>query len=172
MIRRADSVCPVTAVQSEYSMFYREPEKEIIPLLDELGIGFVPFSPLGKGILTGAMTKGSELPENDFRRAIPRFQGDNYQKNLELAEYVRTLSEQKGAAPSQIALAWVMSQGESIVPIPGTKKVSRIEENLGSLSVSFTPEEMSAINAKLDSIVITGARYPEWHMNLAGVTKS
>ena len=118
-------------------MFYREPEKEIIPLLDELGIGFVPFSPLGKGILTGAMTKGSELPANDFRRAIPRFQGDNYQKNLELAEYVRTLAEGKGAVPSQIALAWLMSQGEHIVPIPGTKKVSRIEENLGSLNVSF-----------------------------------
>ena len=168
IIRRANAVCPVTALQSEYSMFYREPEKEIIPLLEKLGIGFVPFSPLGKGILTGAMTKGTELPENDFRRAIPRFQGDNYQKNLELAEYVRTLAEQKGVAPSQIALAWVMSQGESIVPIPGTKKISRIEENIGSLRVSFTPEELTAINAKLNSITITGARYPEAHMKIAG----
>ncbi|MBR1602423.1 MAG: aldo/keto reductase [Synergistaceae bacterium] len=166
VIRRANSVCPVTAVQSEYSMFYREPEKEVMPVLKELGIGFVPFSPLGKGILTGAMTRNTELPENDFRRYIPRFQGDNYQKNLELAEYVSALASQKGAKPSQIALAWVMAQGENIVPIPGTKKISRIEENIGSLGVSFTPEELAAINAKLESIAITGARYPEEQMKL------
>ena len=168
IIRRANSVCPVTAVQSEYSMFYREPEKEVMPVLKELGIGFVPFSPLGKGILTGAMTKNTELPENDFRRAIPRFQGDNYQKNLQLSEYVSTLAAEKGAKSSQIALAWVMSQGENIVPIPGTKKISRIEENLGSLNVLFTPEELAAINAKLDSITIIGARYPEEHMKITG----
>ena len=159
-------MCPVTAVQSEYSMFYREPEKEVMPLLKELGIGFVPFSPLGKGILTGAMTRNTELPENDFRRYIPRFQGDNYQKNLELAEYVSALAAEKGAKPSQIALAWVMAQGENIVPIPGTKKITRIKENIGSLDVSFTPEELAAINAKLESIAITGARYPEEHMKL------
>lgn len=168
VIRRANAVCPVTALQSEYSMFYREPEKEIIPLLEELGIGFVPFSPLGKGILSGAFGRDTKLPENDFRNAIPRFQGVNYQKNLELAEYVRGLAEKKGATPAQIALAWIMSQVKSAVPIPGTKKISRIEENLGSLTVSFTPEEMSEINAKLDTIEITGARYPEWHMKLAG----
>ena len=166
VIRRANSVCPVTAVQSEYSMFYREPEKEVMPLLKELGIGFVPFSPLGKGILTGAMTRNTELPENDFRRYIPRFQGDNYQKNLELAEYVSALAAEKKAKPSQIALAWVMAQGENIVPIPGTKKITRIKENIGSLDVSFTPEELAAINAKLESIAITGARYPEEHMKL------
>lgn len=129
---------------------------------------YPPFPEKSEAILTGAMTKGTELPENDFRRAFPRFQGDNYQKNLELAEYVRTLAEQKGVAPSQIALAWVMSQGESIVPIPGTKKISRIEENIGSLRVSFTPEELTAINAKLNSITITGTRYPEAHMKIAG----
>ena len=166
IIRRANSVCPVTAVQSEYSMFFREPEKKIMPVLDELGIGFVPFSPLGKGILTGAMTKNTELPENDFRRAIPRFQGDNYQKNLELAEYVNALAKSKGATPSQVAIAWVMSKGEHIVPIPGTKKISRIEENLGSLNVSFTSEEMAEISARLDSITVTGARYPEGHMKI------
>ena len=147
-------------------MFFREPEKKIMPVLDELGIGFVPFSPLGKGILTGAMTKNTELPANDFRRAIPRFQGDNYQKNLELAEYVNALAKDKGATPSQVAIAWVMSKGEHIVPIPGTKKISRIEENLGSLNVSFTSEEMAEISARLDSITITGARYPEEHMKI------
>ena len=162
IIRRANSVCPVTAVQSEYSMFFREPEKKIMPVLDELGIGFVPFSPLGKGILTGAMTKNTELPANDFRRAIPRFQGDNYQKNLELAEYVNALAKSKGATPSQVAIAWVMAKGEHIVPIPGTKRISRIEENLGSLNVSFTSEEMAEISARLDSITVTG----EGHMKI------
>ena len=166
IIRRANSVCPVTAVQSEYSMFFREPEKKIMPVLNELGIGFVPFSPLGKGILTGAMNKNTELPENDFRRSIPRFQGDNYRKNLELADYVNALAKEKNAAPSQIAIAWVMSKGEHIVPIPGTKKISRIEENLGSLRISFTPQELLEMSEKLDSITITGARYPEGHIKI------
>ena len=168
VIRRANSVCPVTALQSEYSMFFREPEKEIMPLLDELGIGFVPFSPLGKGILTGMFRRDTKLSANDFRASIPRFNGEDFQRNMKLAEYVNELAEKKKATPAQIALAWVMSRGKSIVPIPGTKKISRIEENLGSLNVSFTQEELTEINAKLDTIEITGARYPEGHMNILG----
>lgn len=166
IIRRANSVCPVCAVQSEYSMFWREPEKEILPCLRELGIGFVPFSPLGKGILTGMFKRDTKLSGSDFRAAIPRFQGENFQKNMELAEYVSGLAEKKGFAPSQIVLAWVMAQGEDIVPIPGTKKISRIEENLGSLNVSFTQEELTEIDSKLKSIELRGARYPEGHMKI------
>ena len=165
-IRRAHKVCPVAAVQSEYSMFYREPEKEVLPALEELGIAFVPFSPLGKGILTGRFTADSKLDAADFRAGIPRFQGENYQHNLELANYVKELARLKDAAPAQIALAWVLAQKDFIVPIPGTKKVSRIKENLGSMDITFTEKEMSDIREKLESIEIIGARYPEAHQKL------
>lgn len=165
-IRRAHKVCRVSALQSEYSMFFREPEKEILPVLEELGIAFVPFSPLGKGILTGRFTKDSKLSEKDFRAGIPRFQGENYQHNLELAEYVEKLAQEKNAAPAQIALAWVLTQKDFIVPIPGTKKISRIEENLGSLDICFSEDELLNIRKKLDSISISGDRYPAAHQKL------
>ena len=167
-IRRAHAVCPVTAVQSEYSMFFRDVEREVLPVLEELGIGFVPFSPLGKGILTGGFGRGQKLEENDFRRSIPRFQGENYEHNLALADYVGELAKAKGATPAQIALAWVLAQKPWIVPIPGTKKAERIRENLGGLDVAFTPEELAAIRAKLDATPILGARYPEAHTRLVG----
>ncbi len=165
-IRRAHSVCPVTAVQSEYSMFFREPEQKIMSTLEALGIGFVPFSPLGKGILTGAFKRDTKLDASDFRSNIPRFQGENYQHNLALAEYVEDLAQQKGVTPAQIALGWLLAQKDYIVPIPGTKKISRLEENLGSINVSFTESELADIRTRLDSLQITGERYPESHNRL------
>lgn len=165
-IRRAHAICRVSAVQSEYSMFWREPEKDIIPVLEELGIGFVPFSPLGKGILSGQFSRNSQLDKSDFRSAIPRFQGENFQNNMKLADVVTELARQKEATPAQIALAWVLAQKEWMVPIPGTKKISRLEENLGSLDISFTPEELTSIKATLDGITIMGERYPESHAKL------
>lgn len=166
IIRRANAVCPVSAVQSEYSMFYRQPEKEVLPALEEMGIAFVPFSPLGKGILTGRFTKDSRLENTDFRAGIPRFQGENYKHNLALAEYVEKLAEEKETTSAQIALAWVLAQKDFIVPIPGTKKVSRIKENLGSLQVTFSKTELNEIREKLDSITILGDRYPAAHQKL------
>ncbi|MCI7567906.1 MAG: aldo/keto reductase [Desulfovibrio sp.] len=166
IIRRAHAVCRVSAVQSEYSMFYREPEKSILPTLEELGIGFVPFSPLGKGILSGRFTRDSRLDDNDFRSAIPRFQGENFQNNMKLADFVAALAVQKGATPAQIALTWVSAQKEWIVPIPGTKKIDRLQENLGSLDISFSADELSSIAATLDGMVILGDRYPQSHNEL------
>lgn len=165
-IRRAHSVCPVTAVQNEYSMFFREPEQKILPTLEALGIGFVPFSPLGKGILTGAFKRDTKLDASDFRSSIPRFQGENYQRNLALAEYVEELAQQKGVTPAQIALGWLLAQKNYIVPIPGTKKISRLEENLASVNVLFTQTELENIHNKLDNIQITGDRYPASHSKL------
>ena len=167
-IRRAHAVCPVTAVQSEYSMFFREPEREVLPTLEELGIGFVPFSPLGKGILTGSFGREQKLEANDFRRSIPRFQGENYAHNLALADYVGELAKEKGVTPAQIALGWLLAQKLWIVPIPGTRKAERMRENLGGLNVTFTAEELAAIRAKLDATTILGARYPEAHDRLTG----
>ena len=166
IIRRAHAVCRVSAVQSEYSMFYREPEKSILPTLEELGIGFVPFSPLGKGILSGRFTRDSRLDDNDFRSAIPRFQGENFQNNMKLADFVAALAVQKGATPAQIALTWVSAQKEWIVPIPGTKKIDRLQENLGSLDISFSADELSSIATTLDGMVILGDRYPQSHNEL------
>lgn len=160
-IRAANAVCTVCAVQSEYSMFYREPEKSVIPVLDELGIGFVPFSPLGKGILTGAFKKDTKLDKTDFRSSIPRFQGEIFQRNLKLAEFVEELAREKEATPAQIALAWILAQRDWFVPIPGTKKVKRLEDDLGSLNVAFTRDEIEPINKRLDEIEIVGERYPE-----------
>lgn len=166
IIRRAHAICPVSAVESEYSMFYREPEKDIIPVLGELGIGFVPFSPLGKGILSGQFKRDTKLDKTDFRSSIPRFQGENFQKNMALADFVEQLAKEKKATPAQVALAWILAQKDWFVPIPGTKKISRLEDNLGSLNVLFTPEEISKINVQLDKINIIGARYPESQMKL------
>ena len=167
-IRRAHAVCPVTAVQSEYSMFFRDVEAEVLPVLEELGIGFVPFSPLGKGILTGRFGRGQEFAKNDFRSAIPRFQGKNYEKNLALVDYVGELAKKKGSTPAQIALAWILAQKPWIVPIPGTKKTERMRENLGGLDLSLTAAELAEIRAKLDATTIVGARYPAAHDRLTG----
>lgn len=161
IIRAANSVYPVCAVQSEYSMFYRDAEKTVIPTLAELGIGFVPFSPLGKGILTGSFKRDTKLDKSDFRSSIPRFQGENFQKNLKLAEFVEKIAKKKNATPAQIALAWILAQHDWFVPIPGTKKIGRLEENLGSMDVVFTKDELERINQHLDKIEIIGNRYPE-----------
>ena len=167
-VRRAHAVCPLTAVQSEYSMWYRNPEAELLPVLEELGIGFVPFSPLGKAMLTGRFDKDTKFDASDFRSSIPRFQDENLRHNLELVDYVRELAERKGTTPARIALGWLLAQKSWIVPIPGTKRVERIEENIGGADVVFSPEELAEIRRKLDSITIVGARYPEDQERLTG----
>lgn len=159
-IRKAHAICPVTAVQSEYSMWYREPEKELLPALEELGIGFVPFSPLGKAILTGRFNKDTHFTTDDFRSQIPRFNSENLQHNYVLIEYVQKLAQEKQVSPAQIALSWLLSQKPWIVPIPGTKKLSRLIENINSIQVKFTTKELSTIRQHLDSISLQGARYP------------
>lgn len=160
-VRRANAVCPVTAVQSEYSMWYRNPEKELLPTLEELGIGFVPFSPLGKAMLTGRFNASTKFGDDDFRSHIPRFQGENFQHNVALAEYVESLAKQKDTTPARIALAWLLDQKPWIVPIPGTKKISRLEDNVGAVDIHFTDAELAEIRKHLDSFSIEGARYPE-----------
>ena len=160
-IRRAHKVQFVSALQSEYSLFYREPEKEIIPVLEELGIGFVPFSPLGKGFLTGAINEETKFEASDFRNIVPRFSEENRKANQSLVNLVKSIAEQKTAAPSQIALAWLLSQQPWIVPIPGTTKLHRLEENIGGAEVHLTKEELDTINLALKDIEIMGARYPQ-----------
>ena len=161
-IRKAHSICPLTAVQSEYSMWFREHEKDgVIDTLEELGIGFVPFSPLGKAALTGRFNKDTKFENTDFRSTIPRFSGENWEKNVKLIEYVNELAEKRNVTPAQIALAWLLHQKPFIVPIPGTKKVSRIEENIGAENISFTTEELQEIREHLDSIELVGNRYSE-----------
>ncbi|WP_303996927.1 aldo/keto reductase [Megamonas hypermegale] len=165
---RAHAVCPLTAVQSEYSMWYRNVEKELLPTLEELGIGFVPFSPLGKAVLTGRFNKDTKFDKTDFRSQIPRFNPENLAHNMELVSYVEDLAEAKNATPAQIALGWLLAQKPWIVPIPGTKKISRVQENIGGTDVEFTPEELMKIREKLNSIDIIGARYPEEQEKLTG----
>lgn len=160
-VRRAHAVLPLTALQSEYSMWYRKPEEELLPTLEELGIGFVPFSPLGKGFLTGSFDKHATFESNDFRSAIPRFQADNLAENLALVELVKQIAADKQATPAQIALAWVLAQKPWIVPIPGTKKLERLRENIGAVDVEFSTEELVKINAAMSRIKIVGERYPE-----------
>lgn len=167
-IRRAHAVCPLTAVQSEYSMWYRNAEKEILPTLEELGIGFVPFSPLGKAVLTGRFNKNTHFDKTDFRSQIPRFNPENLQHNMQLVEYVENLAKTKNVTPAQIALGWLLAQKPWIVPIPGTKKVKRIQENIGGTLVQFTSEELMQIREKLNAIEIVGARYPEEQEKLTG----
>lgn len=167
-VRRAHAVCPLTAVQSEYSMWYRNVEKELLPTLEELGIGFVPFSPLGKAVLTGRFNKDTKFDKTDFRSQIPRFNPENLAHNMELVSYVEDLAEAKNATPAQIALGWLLVQKPWIVPIPGTKKISRVQENIGGTDVEFTPEELMKIREKLNSIDIIGARYPEEQEKLTG----
>jgi aryl-alcohol dehydrogenase-like predicted oxidoreductase len=159
-IRRAHAVQPLTAIQSEYSMMWRTPEEELLPTLEELGIGFVPFSPLGKGFLTGTIDKNATFVESDFRSIVPRFKPENLEANQVLVELIKKIAAGKNATPAQIALAWVLAQKPWIVPIPGTRKLERLEENLGAVNVVLTPEELSDLNDALSKIEIAGDRYP------------
>jgi len=170
-IRRAHAVQPVTALQSEYSLFWRQPETEILPLLDELGIGFVPFSPLGRGFLTGKMTADTKFDSTDFRSALPRFSEENRKANQALVDLLTNFGAQKKATPAQIALAWLLAKKPktpSIVPIPGTTKLDRLDENLGALDFELTPEDLDAIETASSHIELKGARYPESLEKLAG----
>ncbi len=160
-IRRANAVQPVTALQSEYSLFWREPEKEIIPLLEELGIGFVPFSPLGKGFLTGKIDENTKFDAADFRNIVPRFSPEARKANLAVVDVLNSLAGRMKATPAQIALAWLLAQKPWIVPIPGTTKLPRLAENLGAASVELSPRDLREINAASDKIALQGARYPE-----------
>ena len=161
-IKRANAVCPLTAVQSEYSMWFREVENNgVLAALEELGIGFVPFSPLGKAALAGKFNKDTKFDKADIRSTIPRFSGENWEKNVKLVDYVNELAIKKNCTPAQIALSWLLHQKEFIVPIPGTKKISRIEENIASENVKFTTDELKEIREKLDSIELIGNRYSD-----------
>lgn len=158
-IRRASKIHPITAVQTEYSLWTREVEDEILPVCRELGIGFVPYSPLGRGFLTGQIQKYEDLGPDDFRRSLPRFQGENFNKNLVLVEHIKQLAAEKECEPSQLALAWLLAQGKDIVPIPGTKRISYLEENAASLRVMLTPDELQAIEAIAPKGFASGDRY-------------
>jgi aryl-alcohol dehydrogenase-like predicted oxidoreductase len=160
-IRRAQKVHPVAALQTEYSLWSRDPEDEILPTVRELGIGFVPYSPLGRGFLTGRFRRIEDIPENDYRRFSPRFQGENFKKNLELVDRVREIAQEKKVLPSQLALAWVLAQGEDIVPIPGTTRRDHLEENLASLDIVLTKNDLARIDAAAPKGAAAGMRYPE-----------
>jgi aryl-alcohol dehydrogenase-like predicted oxidoreductase len=168
-IRRAHGVHPITALQTEYSLWTRDPEDGVLAACRELGIGFVAYSPLGRGFLTGEFKRPEDIPENDFRRFNPRFQGENFTKNLDLVGHIESLAKSKSATPAQIALAWVMSQGEDIVPIFGAKKRSRVEENLKALNVALTPAELAAIDRVLPHGSTAGTRYPAQHMSAVNI---
>jgi aryl-alcohol dehydrogenase-like predicted oxidoreductase len=159
-IRRAHTVQPVTAVQSEYSLWWREPEKDILPTLEELGIGFVPFSPLGKGFLTGAINANTTFDKTDFRNIVPRFDEENRKANQALVDVLMKIAAQKGVTNAQIALAWLLAQKPSIVPIPGTTKLHRLQENLGGASVELTAGDLAEIESAVSGIEVQGARYP------------
>jgi aryl-alcohol dehydrogenase-like predicted oxidoreductase len=161
-IRRAHAVQPVTAVQSEYSLWWRRPEEELLPTLEELGIGFVPFSPLGKGFLTGKIDEKTSFDSSDFRNIVPRFTPEARRANLVLVDLLRKTAERKRVTPAQIALSWLLAQKPWIVPIPGTKKLERLEENLGAIDVELTSEDLSEIDSAASKIIIQGARYPEY----------
>jgi aryl-alcohol dehydrogenase-like predicted oxidoreductase len=160
-IRRAHAVQPVTAVQSEYSLWHRTPEKEVIPTLEELGIGFVPYSPLGKGFLTGKIDASATFDKTDFRSQLPRFAPEALRANQALVELLQKIAERKKATPAQIALAWLLAQKPWIVPIPGTTKLHRLEENLGAAAVELTPDDLREIETASSKIKVEGARYPE-----------
>ena len=159
-IRRAHAVQPVAALQSEYSLWWREPEKEILPLLEELGIGFVPFSPLGKGFLTGAINESTTFDSTDFRNVVPRFTAENRKANQSVVDVLNGISAQKGVANAQIALAWLLAQKAWIVPIPGTTKLHRLEENLGAAKVELTAADLRDIESAVSGVEVQGARYP------------
>jgi len=160
-IRRSHAVQPVTAVQSEYSLWWRQPEEELLPTLEELGIGFVPFSPLGKGFLTGKIDENTTFDSTDFRNIVPRFTPAAREANLALVDLLRKISERKKATPAQIALGWLLAQKPWIVPIPGTTKLHRLEENIGATAIELTPDDLREIDSAASRIAIEGARYPE-----------
>jgi aryl-alcohol dehydrogenase-like predicted oxidoreductase len=159
-IRLAHAVHPISALQTEYSPWSRDPEDEILPTVRELGIGFVAYSPLGRGFLTGRIRRFEDLPEDDWRRRSPRFQGENFQKNLELVERVKQIAAEKHVTPAQLALAWLLAQGKDIVPIPGTKHRQYLEEDAGALQVTLTPEDLKRIDEVAPKGAAAGARYP------------
>jgi len=163
-IRRANAVHPITALQSEYSLWSRDVEDDILPTCRELGIGFVAYSPLGRGFLTGRFRKFEDLPADDYRRNQPRFQGANFQKNLDLVSHLERVAAQKKCTASQLALAWLLAQGQDVVPIPGTKRVKYLEENIGALAVQLTPEDLRRIDEIAPQGVAAGTRYPEGGM--------
>jgi aryl-alcohol dehydrogenase-like predicted oxidoreductase len=165
-IRRAHAVQPVTALQSEYSLWWREPEAEILPVLEELGIGFVPYSPLGKGFLTGKITENTTFDKNDFRNTVPRLSPENRIANKAVVDIIAKFAAEKNATPAQIALAWLLAQKPWIVPIPGTTKISRLEENLGAASIELTSDELQKIRAAAEKITVQGTRYSEGAMKL------
>ncbi len=167
-IRRAHAVQPVTAVQSEYSLFYRGPEAELLPVLDELGIGFVPFSPLGAGFLTGKIDENTKFDPTDFRNMVPRFSPEARKANIVLVNLVKGVAERKGATPAQVALAWLLAQKTWIVPIPGTTKLHRLEENLGAVNVELTKPDLKEIDEASSSLKLEGARLPEAMLKMTG----
>ena len=167
-IRRAHKVQPVTALQSEYSLWFREPEAEVIPTLEELGIGFVPFSPLGKGFLTGKISEDTQFDKSDFRNIVPRFTPENRKANQVVVDLIGRFAQQKKATPAQIALAWLLAQKPWIVPIPGTTKLHRLEENIGAVDVKLSPEDLRELETAASKIAVQGARYPEELQKMVG----
>jgi len=167
-IRQAHAVQPIAALQSEYSLWWREPEKEILPLLEELGIGFVPFSPLGKGFLTGKINENTTFDKKDFRNIVPRFSEENRKANQKLVDLLGEMAAKKGATPAQIALAWLLAQKPWIVPIPGTTKIHRLEENIGGAAIELAPKDVSEIDLAFSAIEVQGARYPSHLQNRVG----
>lgn len=167
-IRRAHAVQPVAALQSEYSLWWREPEAEVLPLLEELGIGFVPFSPLGKGFLTGAIDENTSFDSSDFRNTVPRFSVEARKANSRVVEVVKALAAQKGVTPAQIALAWLLARKPWIVPIPGTTKLHRLEENIGAAEVALSAADVAGIEAAIAAVPVEGARYPSHLQKLVG----
>jgi aryl-alcohol dehydrogenase-like predicted oxidoreductase len=167
-IRRAHKVQPVAALQSEYSLWWREPEAEVIPTLEELGIGFVPFSPLGKGFLTGKINEETKFDKGDFRNIVPRFNPDNRKANQALVDLLGKFAAQKKATPAQIALAWLLTQKPWIVPIPGTTKLHRLEENIGATAVELTRDDLQQLQTAASNISVQGARYPEELQKMVG----
>jgi aryl-alcohol dehydrogenase-like predicted oxidoreductase len=167
-IRRAHAVQPVTAVQSEYSLFWRGPEAELLPLLEELGIGFVPFSPLGAGFLTGKIDENTKFDSTDFRNSVPRFSPEARQANMALVDVVRSVAERMSVTPAQIALAWLLAQKPWIVPIPGTTKLHRLDENLGAVNIELTSEDLAEINKQVSKVQVRGERLPEAALKMTG----
>jgi len=167
-IRKAHAVQPLAALQSEYSLFFRDVEKEIIPTLEELGIGFVPFSPLGKGFLTGAINEQTKFDPSDFRNIVPRFSEENRKANQALVDLLKTISDEKNATPAQLALAWLLAKKPFIAPIPGTTKLHRLQENIGGEAIELSTDDLNNIEGALSQIEIIGARYPQHLMNRVG----
>jgi aryl-alcohol dehydrogenase-like predicted oxidoreductase len=163
-IRRAHAVHPITALQSEYSLWTRDPETEVLGVCRELGIGFVPYSPLGRGFLTGKIQRVEDLPNDDYRKTTPRFQGENFQRNLDLVARVEEVASKKHCTSAQLALAWVLAQGDDIVPIPGTKRRKYLQENIGALDVDLTSRDLARINEVASKQAVAGQRYPDWAM--------